>query len=68
MNIQEFEELMKKTPCCNHKTVFGAIEAQNPSEEDLFNHMAFVMTDDIFKDDRIFYLPLVATLYKKIKG
>lgn len=68
MNIQEFEELMQQTPCCNHKTVLGAIGAQNISEEDLLNHMAFVMTDDIFKDDRIFFLPLVSVLYKKLKG
>jgi len=68
MNIKEFEELMKQTPCCNHKTVLGAIEIQNVSDEDLFNHMAFVMTDDIFKDDRIFFLPLVSALYKKFKG
>ncbi len=68
MDIKEFEELMRKTPCCNHKTVLGAIEAQNISKEDLINHMAFVMTDDIFKEDRIFFLPLVSVLYKKLKG
>jgi len=67
MNINEFEILMKQTPCCNYKTVLGAIEAQNSSDEELINHMAFVMTDDIFKEDRVFFLPLVAMLYRKYK-
>jgi len=67
MDISEFEALMEQTPCCNHKTILGAIKAQNPSNEELINHMAFVMVDDIFKGDRIFFLPLVAALYKKLK-
>ncbi len=68
MEIKEFEEWMEKTPCCNFGTVLKAIEAQNPSEEEILDHMAFVMTDDTFKEDRIFFLPLVAALYKRMRG
>jgi len=68
MDLKEFEIAMIDAPCCNNNTVLGAIEAAKADDEELLDHMAFVMTDDIFKEDRPFYLPLVAALYRKIKN
>ena len=68
MEIKEFEDLMEKTPCCNHGNVLNAINAQDPSNEDLLDHMAFVMADELFANERIFFLPLVAQLYKNMRG
>lgn len=67
MDIEEFERVMESSPCCNHKTVLGAIKSMDPSDEELLEHMAYIMTDEDFKDDRIFFLPLVSRVYKKIK-
>lgn len=67
MNLKEFEVEMINAPCCNNKTILAAIEASSPTDEELLDHMAFVMTDESFSDERIFFLPLVSRIYKTLQ-